>query len=117
MISMLLDTYRYHEHHEDRKPKNPRNTKPQSPEAATLGENQEAEAGGKAGRPVKSREGVRIVSLGFPSKLARQLHLLASVEGVSIASIVTGAVGRAVAKRLPNALAEIAKADESPERE
>ena len=108
MIAALLDTYWTHEHYEEqqveahqdrRKPEHRGDYAWREPRAAR--EVGEAEPRDRADRVRR-----------FPSKLARQLHLLASVEGVSIASIVTGAVGRAVAKRLPNALAGIARADE-----
>ena len=62
-----------------------------------------------AGKPEKGDADRRIVSVGFPSKLARQLKLLSSVSGESIASIVVASVTRTIAKRLPGALEAIAK--------
>lgn len=101
-----------------RKRKNPRNTEPQNPEVATPGANQEPEASGKAATSGKgSRENVRIVSVAFPSRTARQLRLLSSVTGEPMASIVVGAVTRVIEKKLPDALAEITKTDKSPEGE
>lgn len=95
-----------------KKTKTSKNPETQNPEAATPAENQAPEASGKPEKAGKgSREGVRIVSVAFPSKVARQLRLLASVEGVSIASIVVGSVSRTISKRLPAALEAIAKAD------
>jgi hypothetical protein len=49
--------------------------------------------------------------VNFPARTVRQLKLLASVEGVSIASIVVSSVTKTVAKRLPAALESIAKTD------
>jgi hypothetical protein len=95
---------------------NPDTAKPDSPVPA----GQEPEGSGKpvkVGKIENSRPGVRIVSVGFPSKIARQLKLLSSVSGESIASIVVGAVSRVVAKRLPDVLAEIAKIEENGDGE
>ncbi len=102
-----------------KKSKTPASRDPQNPEAATSPESPPTEAGSKPAKPGKAttRPGVRIVSVGFPSKVARQLKLLSSISGESIASIVVGAVSRVVAKRLPEALAELAKVEESGDGE
>jgi hypothetical protein len=52
----------------------------------------------------------RVISIAFPSKIVRQLKLLSSVEGTSIASIVIASVTRTLHKRLPSAI-EALKAD------
>lgn len=84
----------------------------QNHETATVSGNEAPEAAGSPTRSAKrGREGVRIVSVACPAKLARQLKLLSSVTGEPISAIVISAVGRVVSKRLPDALAEIAKAD------
>lgn len=94
------------------KSKRAKSREPHSPDAATPGESQEPDAGGKPAKSGKgSREGVRIVSVAFPSKTARQLKLLSSVSGEPLASIVVAAVTRVISKRLPDALAEIAQTD------
>ncbi len=94
------------------KPKRAKNSETQNPDTTTPAESQQPEVGGK---PLKtathSRAGMRIVSVAFPVKTARQLRLLSSVSGEPMASIVVSAVTRVIAKRLPDALADIAKAD------
>jgi hypothetical protein len=52
----------------------------------------------------KKDEGTKVLSVAFPRKTVRQLKLLSSIEGVSIASIVVSSVTRSVGKRLPGAL-------------
>ena len=90
----------------------------QNAEAAPPAASQEPEASAKPAKSEKgSRPGVRVVSVGFPSRTARQLKLISSISGESIASIVISAVTRVIAKRLPDALAEIAKADSDPDAE
>ena len=96
-----------------KKTKAPKNTATQNPDAVSVADNQEPEAGGK---PAKSgtattRPGMKILSVAIPERLARQVRLLCSVEGTSAQAIVETALRRAVAKCLPEALAEIAKAD------
>jgi hypothetical protein len=71
-----------------------------------------ADAGQEAAtKSSKSDQARRVVSVNFPARTVRQLKLLASVEGVSIASIVVSSVTKTVAKRLPAALESIAKTD------
>ena len=96
-----------------RKTKTTKNPDAPTTEATTPAET--PQDGGKQveTKPVKGDQVRKILSVNFPARTLRQLKLpmLASVDGVSIASIVVAAVTKTVAKRLPNALAEIAKAD------
>jgi hypothetical protein len=64
----------------------------------------------KDAKAPKKEEKRRIISVAFPNKTVRQLKLLASVEGVTVASIVIASVTKSVAKRLPAAL-EALKSD------
>lgn len=94
------------------KTKTPTKPETQGPDATSPAENQPPVAGGKAAKSGKSsRDGLRIVSTAFPSRIARKLRLLSSISGEPMASIVVSAVSRVIAKRLPDALAEISKAD------
>jgi hypothetical protein len=91
------------------KSENPKTPEPQTAAAPAPAANQQAEGSGKtekSGKP-SSRDGKRILSVGIPDKLARQLKLLCNVEGVSASSIVIAAVQRAVNKRLGAALESI----------
>jgi len=58
----------------------------------------------KDSKSAKKAETKKVLSVSFPGKTVRQLKLLASVEGVSLASIVVASVTRTVSKRLPAAL-------------
>ena len=91
------------------KSENPKTSEPQIPEATAPAASPQAEATAKVEKPGKSssRDGKRILSVGIPDKLARQLKLLCNVEGVSASSIVIAAVQRAVNKRLGAALESI----------
>jgi hypothetical protein len=97
------------------KPNKPEKTEsPKTPETASADAvsapaNPQAEASSKTEKSGKSssRDGKRILSVGIPDKLARQLKLLCNVEGVSASSIVIAAVQRAVNKRLGAALESI----------
>ena len=64
----------------------------------------------KDAKAPKKEEKRRVISVAFPNKTVRQLKLLASVEGVTVASIVIASVSKSVAKRLPAAL-EALKSD------
>jgi hypothetical protein len=88
-------------------------------DAPTPAENQQADAGGRPAKSSKTttRPGMKILSVALPEKLARQVRLLCSVEGTSAQAIVEAALRRAVAKRLPGALAELAKTDGDAEPE
>ena len=98
------------------KTKTPAKPETQNREADTPTAIQPPDTSGKPARSGKgSREGVRIVSTAFPSRIARQLRLLSSITGEPMASIVVSAVSRVIAKRLPDALAEISNADADPE--
>lgn len=96
-----------------KKTKTPNNPETQAPDAVSAAEHPQAEASGKPAKSGKAttRPGMRILSVAIPEKLARQVRLLCSVEGTSAQSLVEAALKRAVAKRLPNALAELAKTD------
>jgi hypothetical protein len=90
--------------------KTPKKLETQSPEGATPAETSPEQDSAKTGKST-TRPGMRILSVAIPEKLARQVRLLCSVEGTSAQAIVEAALRRAVAKRLPAALADIAKTD------
>ncbi len=94
----------------NRKSKAPKNPEPQSPETTTHVETPVESATTKAGKAT-TRPGKRILSVAIPEKLARQVRLLCNVEGTSAQQLVESALKRAVAKRLPDALAAISKTD------
>ena len=55
-------------------------------------------------KPAKAEDDRRAVSTYFPSKLAQQLRLLASVTRESVSAIVIASVSRTLAKKLRSAL-------------
>jgi len=75
------------------KPADPKTAAP-SPESATS----------KDAKSTKKVEATKVLSVAFPAKAVRALKLLASAQGVSIASIVVASVTRTVNKQLGAAL-------------
>ena len=93
----------------NRKFKSPKHPDTANSETAAAAETPAAQST----KPSKGTRGPgrRILSVSIPERLGRQVRLLCSVEGTSAQSIVEAALRRAVAKRLPLALAAISKTD------
>jgi hypothetical protein len=73
-----------------------------------------ADANPKTGKPAKKNEKAAkkiIVSISVNAKLARQVKLLASLEGSTISSIFVKAIERDISARLKRGLAEMTEVE------